>query len=74
MRHVGGNDVLELGDELMGALRRQIERKQLDRDKALALRVVPAEHRSQSPCTDLMKNTKGSERIWRRVAGRFRVQ
>jgi hypothetical protein len=55
-------------------LRRQIELEELDRDEPLAFRIVRPEHRSESPCTDLMKNTKRSERIWRRCAGSFRVQ
>ena len=74
MIQIGGNKLLERGDELMHALRRQIEAKELDCNEALALRVISAEHRTQRPCTHLMKNTKRSERVWGRSAGWFRVQ
>jgi hypothetical protein len=58
----------------MDPLGRQIEFEELDRDEPLAFRIVSPEHRSKSPRTDLMKNTKRSERIWRRCGGSFRVQ
>ena len=58
----------------MHALGRQVEPEQLDGDEALALAIVRAKHRSQRPRTDLMKNTKRSERVGRRSAGSFRVQ
>ena len=45
---VGGDEALELGDELMGALGRQVEREQLDGDEPLALRIVRAKHRAQA--------------------------
>jgi len=64
----------ERGDELMHTLGREIEFEELDRDKALAFRIVRPKHRSESPRADLMKNTKWSERVWRRCAGSFRVQ
>ena len=38
MRQIGGDQPLELGDELMHALGRQIEREQLDGDEPLARR------------------------------------
>ena len=38
MRQVGGDQALELGDELMHALRRQIERKSLTATEPVALR------------------------------------
>jgi hypothetical protein len=68
------NDPLELGDELMDALRREIEPEQLDRDEPLARRVICAKHRSQRPGANLMKNTKRSERVRERSARSFRVQ
>jgi len=58
----------------MHALGRQIEFEELDCNEAFPLRVVSAEDRAQRPCPDLMKNTKRSERVWRRSAGWFRVQ
>jgi hypothetical protein len=58
----------------VNSLRRQIDFEELDRDEPLAFWIVGPEHRSKSPRTDLMKNTKRSERIWRRCGGSFRVQ
>ena len=74
MRQIGGDQTFERRDELMDTLGRQIELEELDRDEPLAFRIVRPKHRSESPRTDLMKNTKRSERVWRRCAGSFRVQ
>jgi len=74
VRQVQGDQRVERGDELMDALGRQIEREQFDGDEAFALRIVRAKYGTKSPGTDLMKNTKRSERVWRRSAGSFRVQ
>jgi hypothetical protein len=74
MRQLGSNEALEPRDELMYFFGREIQIEELHRDEALALRVVGAEHRSQRPRTNLMKNTKRSERVWWRSAGSFRVQ
>ena len=74
MRQIGGDQTFERADELVDPLRRQIEFEELDRDEPLAFRIVRPEHRSKSPRTDLMKNTKRSECIWRRCGGSFRVQ
>src|SRR6185295_13612688 len=70
----GGDQPLELADELMHALRRQIEREQLDGDRDVARRIMGAKHRSQRPGTNLMKNTKRSERNREPGTGSFRVQ
>ena len=74
MRELGRDQPLERRDELMNFFRRQVEGEELDRNEPLALRVIRTEHRPQRPRTDLMKNTKRSERVWWRSAGRFRVQ
>lgn len=74
VRQVGGDEPLEGGDQLMNALWRQIELEEFDRDEPLTLRVVRPEDRPEGPRADLMKNTKRSERVWRRCAGSFRVQ
>jgi hypothetical protein len=58
----------------MRAVGRQVELENFDGDEAFPLRVVRAKHRSQGPCTNLMKNTKRSERVGRRSSGSFRVQ
>jgi hypothetical protein len=57
----------------MHAFRGQVDLEELDGDKTLPLRVVRPKDRSQGPRTNLMKNTKRSERIWR-WAGGFGVQ
>jgi hypothetical protein len=58
----------------MHTLGRHIEFEELDGDKTLAVRIVRPKDRSEGPRADLMKNTKRSERVWRRCAGSFRVQ
>jgi len=74
VRQVGGDEPLECDDQLMNALWRQIELEEFDRNEPLTLRIVRPEDRPEGPRTDLMKNTKRSERVWRPCAGSFRVQ
>ena len=74
MCQVGGDQTFERADQLMDALGRQIEFEELNRNEPFAFRIVGPEHWSKSPRTDLMKNTKRSECVWRRGAGSFRVQ
>jgi len=74
MTQVRGDEAIELGDKLVHALGRQIEPEELDRHESFALGIVPAKNRSKGSCTDLMKNTIGSEGIWGRRAGSFSVQ
>jgi hypothetical protein len=68
------NDLLERVDELMNALRWEIELEELDCNQPLALSVISAKHGSERACTNLMENPKWSERVWSRRADRFRVQ
>ena len=72
MHELGGDEPLELGYELMYTFRREIELEDFDCDEAIASRFVRTEDRSQHPCTDLMKNTKWTERV--RGAGGVLVQ
>ena len=74
VRQIGGDQPLEFGDELMPALRRQVEFEQLDGDEPLARRIVRAKHRSQGSRTNLMKNSKRSEGVRRRSASSVSVQ
>jgi hypothetical protein len=74
VRQVGGDEAFELGDELVAALRRQIELEQFDRDQPLMRRVVGAKDRPQGSRTDLMKNSIRSERVRRRSASSVSVQ
>ena len=74
VRQLGGDEALEPGHELMPALGRQVECEQLDGHQPLARRIVRAKHRPQRPRTNLMKNSKRSERVRRRSASSFGVQ
>src|SRR5207253_6833391 len=74
VRQLGRNQMLELTSKLMETFRWQVEAEQLDGDKAIARGVVGAEHRPQRTGTDLMENSKWSERVWRRSPGDLRVQ
>jgi hypothetical protein len=65
---------MELGDQLMHALRREIQRELLDGDRPVARGVVRAKHGSESPGANLMKNTKWSECVRGRRARSFGVQ
>jgi len=74
VREIGGDQALELCHELVGALRRQVEFEQLDRDEVLALRIVGAKHRPQGSRADLVKHSKRSEGVGRRIANSVSVQ
>ena len=74
MRQTSGDQRLEFGDELMHALRRQIQAEQFDGDEPVAIGLVRTEHRAQRTGTDLMKHAKWTEGIRGRRADSFRVQ
>jgi bacillithiol biosynthesis cysteine-adding enzyme BshC len=74
MREVGGNQRLELGHQLMDALRRQIQTKEFDGDQPRLLGLVRAEHGTQDACADLMKYSEWTESVRRRRADSVRVQ
>jgi hypothetical protein len=74
MRQIGGNQLLELADQLMHTLRRQIQAEQLDGYQPIAVGLVRAEHRTERAGTDLMKHAKWTEGIWVRRADSVRVQ
>ena len=66
VRQIGRDEALELGDQLMHALGREVEGEQFDGDEPVAHGIVRAEHGTQSAGTNLMKNTKRSEGVrWR---------
>jgi hypothetical protein len=71
---VGGDEPFKLGDQLVRALRWEVEREQLDGDEPLAGRVVGAIDRPQRSRTNLMKNSEGSERVRGRIASSVSVQ
>ncbi len=74
MRQLGGDELLELVDELVHALRGEIEREELHRDEPIAVGVVGAVHRAQRAGAQLMQNAKRAERVGWRSAGNVRVQ
>jgi hypothetical protein len=74
MREIGGDQLLELGDELVRFLRRQVEPEQFDRNETILFGLICAEHRAQRARTDLMEYTKRPESVGGRSAGCVRVQ
>lgn len=64
----------EFGDELVNALRGKVETEELDGDETIAILIECTKYRSQCTIADLMQDTKRTEGIRRRGAGRFRVQ
>ena len=70
----GRNQLLEFSDELVDALRGQVQSEELDRHEPIAVRLVGTEHRTERTRTDLMKHAKRTEGIRGRRAGNFRVQ
>ena len=57
------DNFLELGDELMHALRGEVEPEHFDGNEALALGIVGTKHRTQRPSADLMKNPERTEPV-----------
>jgi len=74
MRQVGGDQLLELGDELMNFVGSEIQTKQLDGNQPVFFGLVRTKYRAQSPRTDLMKYAKWSEGVRRRSTDSVRVQ
>ena len=74
VREVRGDQLLELGNELMDALGRKVELKDLDRDDTIGLRMPGAVDRTERPGANLMENTERSEGVRWRGAGSVRVQ
>jgi hypothetical protein len=74
MGESGLDQALELGDQLMPTLGRQVERDELDGDKALARGIVRAKDRPKGAGADLVENSKRAEGLWSRVAGSVSVQ
>jgi hypothetical protein len=66
MRQIGRDQLFKIGHELMHTLGRQVQLEEFDCNQFLAPGVICTKHRSQRPRTNLMKNTKRSERVWGR--------
>ena len=74
VRQVRGDQLLELGDELMDAFRREIEAEDLDRDDAIRLRMDRTVDGTKGASANLMENAERSEGVRWRGAGSVRVQ
>ena len=74
MRQLGRDQALELGHELVQALRRHVEPQDFDRDQPRAIGIVGTKDRTERSGTDLMQDPERSERVRRRGAGSFRMQ
>jgi hypothetical protein len=69
-----GDQPLELGDEPMDLMRRQSESKQLDGDETIVLRIVRPKDGPTCAGANLMKNSEGTEGVWRPGVCSIRVQ
>jgi hypothetical protein len=65
----GVYQTLQLGGQLGGLLRNQIEGKGLDGDQAVGLRVMRPENGSQNACANLMQELKPTKSRRRQVGG-----
>ena len=74
VRQLDRNQPLELGDELMDTLGRQIESKQFDGDETIVVRIVRAKDGSRCAGANLMENPERTEGVWRRSTRSVRVQ
>jgi hypothetical protein len=74
MRQIDRNQLLEIGDELMHTLGRQIELEQLDSDETVLFLVIRAKNGAEHAGANLMENAEWSESVRVRRAGSVRVQ
>jgi hypothetical protein len=74
VRQVGVDQLLQVGNEPVNPLGRQVEVEDLDGDELVFLGAVRAENRAERACSNLMKNTKWTERLRVRRAASFRLQ
>jgi hypothetical protein len=74
MRHRGGDQPLEFGDELMDALGREVQPEEFDGDEPVAIRIERPKHGPQGAGANLMENPEWTEGFWRRSTRSVRVQ
>ena len=65
---------LEMSDELMHAIRRQIQTEHLDRDQTIAVGIEATKDRTERTRADLMQDAERSERVGGCGACGFRMQ
>jgi hypothetical protein len=74
VREIGGDELLELRDELMRALGRHVQTKKFHGNEAILVGFVRAKYGSERSGSNLMQYAKWSERVRERRARNFRVQ
>jgi hypothetical protein len=74
MRDRGNDQPLELGNEAMHGLRRQVEPEKFDGNEPVPIRIEGTEYGSQCAGANLMKNPEWTESFWRRRTRSVRVQ
>lgn len=71
---IGGDQALQFRNELVYALRGQVQAKQLDCDELVLLGIVRTKDLAERARANLMKYAERTERVRRRGAGSFVVQ
>jgi len=74
MRQLGADETVEIRDELVHELRREIDREQFDRDRTIVLGIVATKHGTQRAGANLMNDAEWTERFRSHRSGRFRAQ
>jgi hypothetical protein len=74
MREVGRDQSLEVRDEFVNALGREVGAEELDGDELVLPGVVRSKYRAECARANLMKNAERTERVWGRGTACFRVQ
>jgi len=70
----GGDQPLEIVDELVDELGGKVEPEVFDGDKTIAVRIERPKHGSQCAGANLMENPEWTEGFWRRGTRSVRVQ
>jgi hypothetical protein len=71
---IGIDERLQLRDEPVNLFGRQIEAEDLDGDELVFFGAVRSKNGTERACSNLMKNTKWTERLRVRSAASFRLQ
>jgi hypothetical protein len=74
MRQVGGDQLVELGDELVNPFRRNVEPEDLDRNGPVVVGMNSAIDRTERAGANLMEDTERPEGVRRRRTGSVGVQ
>jgi hypothetical protein len=74
MGQIGRDQSLEIGDQFVNALGREVDSEELDGNELVLPGIVGSKHRAERARTNLMKNAERTERVWGRGTASFRVQ